>query len=85
MGLRVMGELLASPTPEGLSHKAKHLRTLLGYHANDYTRECYPSLELLAREMGCSRSTAKRALGELMEAGCVKRKRTGRSNRYELT
>jgi hypothetical protein len=42
---------------------------------------CWPSLETIAAEAGCSKSTVQRAIADLEDAGYLKVKR-GRPNRY---
>jgi len=48
--------------------------------------KCWPSIDLLTRDLGVSRSTVQRMLGELVGAGLIKvNYRTGRSSVFVLT
>lgn len=72
-----------------LSHRAKAVLFYLKDHA-DSEGKCWPGIRTIAGELGLSRSTVKRALGELVEAGAIvkveRRRENGgyTSNLYQL-
>lgn len=51
-----------------LSHRAKVVYMYLRDRANA-SGQCYPSVRTIGKELGISRSTVKRALKDLVEAG----------------
>lgn len=63
-----------------LSHRAKAVLFYLKDHA-DSERRCWPGIRTIAGDLGLSRSTVKRALGELVEAGVITKERRWRGNR----
>ena len=62
-----------------LSHRAKAVLFYLKDHA-DGEGKCWPGIRTIAAELGMSRSTVKRALGELYRAGLVAREERRRGN-----
>lgn len=62
-----------------LSHRAKVVLLYLKDHA-DSEGKCWPGIRTIAAELGLSRSTVKRALGELYRAGLVVREERWRGN-----
>jgi hypothetical protein len=55
---------------ENLDFFAKGIYALLGKYADDGGK-CWPSISTLCRKSGLSRSTIKRAIKNLVEAGCL--------------
>lgn len=69
----------------GLTAVQKAVLWSLATHANNETGVCFPSLETLAAEAGCSRSTAHAALDSLVSLGHLKRgELLGRVRTYVL-
>lgn len=72
-----------------LSHRARAVYMCLKDHA-DKEGACWPGIKTIASELKLSRSTVKRALEELYQAGLVTRERRWRksgsctSNLYRL-
>ncbi len=62
-----------------LSHRAKAVLFYLKDHA-DNEGKCWPGIRTIAGELGLSRSTVKRALGELVEKGVVEKAKRWRGN-----
>lgn len=62
-----------------LSHRAKAVLFYLKDHA-DSEGKCWPGIRMIATELGLSRSTVKRALGELCGAGLVEKVPRWRGN-----
>lgn len=62
-----------------LSHRAKAVLLYLKDHA-DGEGKCWPGIRTIAKELGLSRSTVKRGLGELYRAGLVVRASRRREN-----
>ena len=62
-----------------LSHRAKAVLLYLKDHA-DSEGKCWPGIRTIAAGVSLSRSTVKRALGELVEAGVVERRKRWREN-----
>lgn len=62
-----------------LSHRAKAVLFYLKDHV-DSEGKCWPGIRTIAGELGLSRSTVKRALGELVEVGVVEKERRWREN-----
>ncbi|HEY1876924.1 MAG TPA: helix-turn-helix domain-containing protein, partial [Rhizomicrobium sp.] len=79
--LIVAKELIAN---KKLSTTAKLLFALLLDHRNKKTGQCNPSRKILAGELGVSIDVIKRAVGDLIEAGFIQRKRGRHSNWYEI-
>lgn len=65
---------------QGLKPAAKIVLYWLADHHNGETGDCFPSLNLLARECEMSRPTVVKHLGELEKAGLISRSRRERSN-----
>lgn len=63
-----------------LSHRAKAVLFYLKDHA-DSEGKCWPGIRTIASELGLSRSTVKRALGELCRANLVEKSPRWRENR----
>jgi len=58
----------------------------LSHHANEYTGQCYPSVERLALFTGLSRRAVQQALADLTAAQLlIIQERSGRPNIYTLT
>lgn len=51
-----------------------HVLLMLGYHADDATGECWPSIRLLASETGLGERTVRRALVGLAEHGLIEKR-----------
>lgn len=68
-----------------ISPAARLLYVILFTYADD-AGKCWPSIDVLAKELGYSRSGVKKLLNELLEAGVVKKRRRGKmlSNLYWL-
>ena len=72
-----------------LNHRARAVYMYLKDHA-DREDKCWPGIRTMARELGLSRSTVKRALDDLCKAGLLTREPRWRengsltSNRYRL-
>lgn len=81
MGLKWQQQVLPVT---GLSARAKSVLLMLAFHKNDMTGDCFPSRELLARELSCSVRSIANGLKELRERGFVKITRTKSSSRYDL-
>ena len=62
-----------------LSHRAKAVLFYLKDHA-DSEGKCWPGIRTIAGDLGLSRSTVKRALGELVEAGLIEKSSRWREN-----
>lgn len=62
-----------------LTHRAKAVLLYLKDHA-DSEGKCWPGIRTIASDLGLSRSTVKRALGELYRAGLVVREERWRGN-----
>lgn len=62
-----------------LSHRAKAVLFYLKDHA-DSEGKCWPGIRTIAGDLGLSRSTVKRALGELVEAGVIAKEARRREN-----
>lgn len=62
-----------------LSHRAKAVLFYLKDHA-DGEGKCWPGIRTIAAELGLSRSTVKRALGELVDTGLVEKSSQWRKN-----
>jgi DNA-binding IclR family transcriptional regulator len=67
----------------GPSSRAVHVYAYLAWRAGA-ERRCWPALETIAENVGCSRATAVRALAELVGVGLVRREPHGRSTMYVL-
>jgi len=62
-----------------LSHRAKVVYIYLKDHANK-EGTCWPGINTIAAGVSLSRSTVKRALGDLMRAGLVEKSSRWREN-----
>lgn len=62
-----------------LSHRARVVLIYLKDHA-DRDGKCWPGIRTIASELGLSRSTVKRALGELVESGVISKEERRREN-----
>ncbi len=62
-----------------LSHRAKAVYMYLKDHA-DSEGKCWPGIRTIAKELGLSQSTVKRALDELYKAGLVSKEHRWREN-----
>ena len=72
----------------GLSHRARAVYMYLKDRCGGQSR-CWPSIRTIAEGLGISRSTVKRALGELEQAGYIekesrRRENGGSSNLYRV-
>lgn len=79
---------LAMPVAGKSTATQKLVLLCLADHADDMGRNCYPSVDTVATECSIDRSTVKRALRALKEAGLIAVVSAGRSHRstgYELT
>jgi len=56
----------------GLPHRAVAVYMYL-YDRADRDKSCWPAIPTMARELGMSRSTIKRALNDLVDAGYLKK------------
>ncbi len=63
----------------GLPHRAVAVYMYLHDRA-DRDKNCWPAIPTMARELGMSRSTIKRALGDLVRAGYLKKECRYREN-----
>lgn len=61
----------------------RHVGLTLSTHMDARGGSCFPGGPLLAEETGYDTGTVSRAVGELVAAGVLTAKRTGRSNRYQ--
>jgi len=72
-----------------LSHRARAVYMYLKDHA-DSQGQCWPGIRTISAELGLSRSTVKRALDDLCQAGLISKESRWRengsltSNRYRL-
>lgn len=64
MGIRLLRRVLESSPSEGTD---RLVLLVLAEHANDKTGECWPSVELIAREAAMSSRSAQRAIEALVE------------------
>ena len=62
-----------------LPHRAIAVYMYL-YDRADKEGKCWPAIPTIARELGISRSTVKRALGDLIKAGYLKKEFRYREN-----
>ena len=62
-----------------LSHRAKAVYMYLEDHA-DSEGKCWPGIRTIAKELGLSQSTVKRALDELYKAELVSKEHRWREN-----
>ncbi len=62
-----------------LSHRAKVVYIYLKDHSNK-EGTCWPGIKTIAAGVSLSRSTVKRALGDLVQAGLVEKTRRWREN-----
>jgi DNA-binding MarR family transcriptional regulator len=79
---------LAMPSDGKSTATQKLVLLCLADHADDMGRNCYPSVDTVAAKCSIDRSTVKRALRSLKEAGLiavVSASRSHRSTGYELT
>ncbi len=63
----------------GLPHRAVAVYMYL-YDRADRDKSCWPSIPTIARELGISRSTVKRALDDLISAGYLRKEYRYREN-----
>ena len=69
----------------GLSPICQVVYFWLCKHANNETNKCWPSIELLSKECGSSRSPVIKALNILEKLGKIKKEKGKRnSNQYEI-
>lgn len=70
-----------------LTPQARLVGLVLSLHMSERGDSCYPSLLTIAREAGCARSTAQKALDELGAKGWIMKQSGGgnRSSRYTAT
>jgi hypothetical protein len=80
MAFTLMAKAIQADIPD--CH-AKWLMVILADHANEYTHECWPSLDRLATRACMNRSTVTRKLNWLEEQGWISRER-GNSRRSTL-
>ncbi len=64
---------------EGLSHRAKMVYIYLKDHVNKEST-CWPGINTIASGVSLSRSTVKRALDDLVQAGLVTKEKRWRGN-----
>ena len=62
-----------------LSVAAKTVYSLLCCYADNYSKECYPSVETMADELNLSQSTVKRRLQELSKKSIIERYSQGKN------
>lgn len=63
----------------GLPHRAVSVYMFLWDH-KDKEGKCFPAISTIARELNLSKSTVKRALGDLEKAGWIRKERRSREN-----
>ncbi len=70
---------------KGLKPNLQIVFTWLVRHRNKHTGNCYPSVKLLSKECGISRTTVMKTLGELENKGLIKiLKKKGSKSSYLL-
>lgn len=62
-----------------LPYRAKAVYLYL-YDRSNADGQCYPAINTIARELGMSRSTVKRAITDLMNVSMLKKEQRYRSN-----